>query len=103
MKSSSLFVRASSLCMRNSERVRRQMSRPSDGGGGMVVLNSAGNQLVRLNRKKPMKDYAWQRDFSAISEQLNLCAHKHRQKCWEKQEAACCFGCVSRNYGTTVS
>lgn len=49
IKSSSLFVRASSLCMRNSERVRRQMSRPSDGGRGMVVLNSAGNQLVKLN------------------------------------------------------
>lgn len=52
IKSSSLFVRASSLCMRNSERVRRRMSRPSDGRRGMVVLNSAGNQLVKLNIKK---------------------------------------------------
>lgn len=34
--------------MRNSERVRRRMSRSSDGGRGMVVLNSAGNQLVKL-------------------------------------------------------
>lgn len=52
IKSSSLFVRVSSLCMRNRERVRRRMSRPNDGGRGMVVLNSAGNQLVKLNIKK---------------------------------------------------
>lgn len=52
IKSSSLFVRASSLCMRNSEHVRRRMSRPTDRRRGMVVLNSAGNQLVKLNIKK---------------------------------------------------
>lgn len=38
--------------MRNSESVRRRMSRPSGGGRGMAVLNSAGNQLVKLNIKK---------------------------------------------------
>lgn len=54
--------------MRNRERVRRRMSRPNDGGRGMVVLNSAGNQLVKLNIKKnPKTDYVWQSDFSAIS------------------------------------
>lgn len=66
IKSSSLFVRASSLCMRNSEPVRRRMSRPSDGRRGMVVLNSAGNQLVKLNVKKK-NDYVWLSDFSVIS------------------------------------
>lgn len=53
--------------MRNSEPVRRRMSRPSDGGRGMVVLNSAGNQLVKLNVKKKKNDYVWLSDFSAIS------------------------------------
>lgn len=38
--------------MRNSKSVRRRMSRPSGGRRGMVVLNSAGNQLVKLNIKK---------------------------------------------------
>lgn len=52
MKSILLFVRASSLCMRNGERVRRRMSRPRGGGRGMAALNSAGNQLVKLNIKK---------------------------------------------------
>lgn len=52
MKSTPLFVRASSLCMRNSESVRRRMSRPGGGGREMAALNSAGNQLVKLNIKK---------------------------------------------------
>lgn len=52
MKSTSLFVRARSLCMCNSESVRRRMSRPGAGGRGMTELNSAGNQLVKLNMKK---------------------------------------------------
>lgn len=52
MKSTPPFVRESSLCMRNSESARRRMSRPGGGGKGMVVLNSAGNQLVKLNIKK---------------------------------------------------
>lgn len=38
--------------MHNSEGVRRRMSRPTGGGRGMAVLNSAGNQLVKLNIKK---------------------------------------------------
>ena len=37
--------------MRNSESVRRRMSRPGGGGRGMAALNSAGNQLVKLNIK----------------------------------------------------
>lgn len=52
MKSTPLFVRASSLCMHNSESVRRRMSRPGGGGRAMAALNSAGNQLVKLNIKK---------------------------------------------------
>lgn len=52
MKSIPLFVQASSLCMRNGGSARRQMSRPSGRGRGMVPLNSAGNQLVKLNIKK---------------------------------------------------
>lgn len=52
MKSIPLFVRADSLCMHNSESVRRRMSCPGGGGRGMVPLNSAGNQLVKLNIKK---------------------------------------------------
>lgn len=38
--------------MHNSERLRRRMSRPGGGGRGMAELNSAGNQLVKLNIKK---------------------------------------------------
>lgn len=38
--------------MHNSEGVRRQMSRPGGSGRGMATLNSAGNQLVKLNIKK---------------------------------------------------
>lgn len=52
MNSTPLFVRASSLCMHNSESVRRRMGRPGGGGRGMAALNSAGNQLVKLNFKK---------------------------------------------------
>lgn len=52
MKSIPLFVQASSLCMRNGESVRRRMSCPCGGGRGMVALNSAGNQLVKLNIRK---------------------------------------------------
>lgn len=52
MKSIPLFVQASSLCMRNEGSVRRQMSRPRGKGREMAPLNSAGNQLVKLNIKK---------------------------------------------------
>lgn len=52
MKSILLFVRVSSLCMRNGESARRRMSRPRGRGRGMAALNSAGNQLVKLNIKK---------------------------------------------------
>lgn len=52
MKSIPLFVQASSLCMRNGGSVRRQMSRPHGRGREMAPLNSAGNQLVKLNIKK---------------------------------------------------
>lgn len=72
MKSIPLFVRAGSLCMHNSESVRRRMSRPGGGGRGMVPLNSSGNQLVKLNIK--------QSDLSAISDQSHNShtgTHKH--------------------------
>lgn len=80
IKSSSLLIRTSSLCMRSSEHVKRRMSRSSDGGRGMEVLNSAGNQLVKLNIKHPKNDYVRQSDFSAISiSLLNLCPGTHKQ------------------------
>lgn len=54
MKSIPLFVQAGSLCMHDRERgrERRRMRRSGGGGRGMVALNSAGNQLVKLNIKK---------------------------------------------------
>lgn len=54
--------------MRSSENVRRRMSRPRGGGRGTVVLNSAGNQLVKLNKEKPRNDYVQQSNLSAISD-----------------------------------
>jgi len=80
MKSIPLFVQASSLCMRNGESVRRRMSRLGAGGRGMAALNSAGNQLVKLNIKKNRKDCVRQSDLSAISDQSHnshTSTHKH--------------------------
>lgn len=79
MKSTSLFVRARSLCMCNSESVRRRMSRPGAGGRGMTELNSAGNQLVKLNmkKKKIWKDCVRQSDLSAISERSHYSHRRH--------------------------